>query len=96
MDGLPQIPASLTLHDLRRTCCSLLFALGATLPEAMERIRHRDESTTLRIYAKVAKSRASDVDEAFDALIGNKPGNKMDELAERSGIEPEIPALEAA
>jgi integrase len=72
--GLPPIPEGLTLHDLRRSCCSLLFASGASVPEAMERMRHRDESTTLRVYAKVLRSRDSEVEAALDALIS---GHKL-------------------
>jgi integrase len=74
--GLPTIDERLTLHDLRRSCCSLLFASGASLPEVMERMRHRDESTTLRVYAKVMRSREEAVDTALDALIWQQIGNK--------------------
>jgi integrase len=75
--GLPAIPEGLTLHDLRRSCCSLLFASGAQLPEVMERMRHRDERMTLRVYAKVMRSRAAEVDAALDALLnGNKLATK--------------------
>ena len=74
-DELAPIPEALTLHDLRRSCRSLLFASGAQLPEVMERMRHRDERMTLRVYAKVMRSRASDVDAALDALLTS---NKWD------------------
>jgi len=74
---LPTIPEGLTLHDLRRSCCSLLFASGAQLPEVMERMRHRDERMTLRVYAKVMQSRAAEVDAALDTLLkSNKLATK--------------------
>jgi integrase len=77
--GLPAISEQLTLHDLRRSCCSLLFASGAALPEVMERMRHRDASTTLRVYARVMRSREKSVDAALDALIEQQIGNKSAE-----------------
>jgi integrase len=84
-DELPTIPEGLTLHDLRRSCCSLLFASGAQLPEVMERMRHRDERMTLCVYAKVMQSRASDVDAALDELLAsNKSATKS---AARSEVE---------
>jgi integrase len=90
-DELPGIPEGLTLHDLRRSCCSLLFASGAQLPEVMERMRHRDERMTLRVYAKVMRSRASDVDAALDALLtSNKPATNG--AAKKPGQKKERPA----
>ena len=45
----------------------------------MERMRHRDERMTLRVYAKVMKSRHATVDAALDALITeNKSTTKSD------------------
>jgi integrase len=89
-DELATIPEGLTLHDLRRSCCSLLFASGAQLPEVMDRMRHRDERMTLRVYAKVMRSRASDVDAALDALLSsNKPATNG--IAKRSRAKKERP-----
>jgi integrase len=82
---LPTISEKLTSHDLRRSCCSLLFASGATLPEAMERMRHRDESTTLRVYAKVLRSRESGVDAALDALLADQGDNRVTTQATETG-----------
>jgi hypothetical protein len=88
----PICPALVRWHGYR-SCCSLLFASGAQVPEAMERMRHADERTTLRIYAKVMRSREAEVDAAFDALIGNKSatnGLPVDkgraEIAPRMGL----------
>jgi integrase len=88
--GLPLIAERLTLHDLRRSCCSLLFASGAQLPEVMERMRHRDERTTLRVYAKVMRSREDSVDAALDALISNKSAtNGRHEIEARDAVQME-------
>jgi integrase len=51
--GLQPLPEGLTPRSLRNTFVSLLFALGHELPYVMEQAGHEDESTTLRIYAKV-------------------------------------------
>jgi site-specific recombinase XerD len=48
---LQAIPEHHRTH-LRRSCCSLLFASGAQLPEVMDRMRHRDERMTLRVHAE--------------------------------------------
>jgi integrase len=72
--GLATIPERFTNHDLRRSCATLLFASGASLPEVMERGRWKDERTVMRVYAKVTKSRQAEVDAALDALLtSNKP-----------------------
>ncbi len=39
------------------------------LPEVMERMRHKDERMTLRVYAKVMRSRQSQVDTALDEVL---------------------------
>ncbi len=92
---LPTIAESLTLHDLRRSCCSLLFASGAALPEVMERMRHKDERTTLRIYAKAMRSREGEVDSALDALIGNKPATNGGREPDKSEASPQNPRSNA-
>lgn len=42
-----------TMHDCRATVTSLLFALGASVPEVMAWVGHSDSETTLRVYATV-------------------------------------------
>ncbi len=46
------LPEALTLHSLRRTYASLLFALGRTAPEVMAQLGHTDARLTLRVYAR--------------------------------------------
>jgi integrase len=36
------MPDGLTLHSLRRTCASILFAIGRTAPEVMEQLGHSE------------------------------------------------------
>ena len=53
--GSSPMPERLTPHSMRRTCASLLFALGWTAPEVMEHLGHTDPRLTLRIYARAMK-----------------------------------------
>lgn len=50
-DGLKRI----TVHGLRHTCCSLMFASGATLIQVQAVLGHTDAKTTLNVYTHVAK-----------------------------------------
>ena len=47
--GTSPLPAGLTLHSLRRTYASLLFAIGRTAPEVMSQLGHADARLTLGI-----------------------------------------------
>jgi hypothetical protein len=49
------LPSGLTLHSLRRTYASILFAIGRTAPEVMEQLGHSDARLTLRIYARAMR-----------------------------------------
>jgi integrase len=55
-EGKSPLPAGLTLHGLRHTFVSLLFALGRDVPYVMAQAGHDDEGTTLRIYAKIMRT----------------------------------------
>jgi integrase len=46
----------LTLHSLRRTYASILFAIGRSAPEVMQQLGHSDARLTLRIYARAMAS----------------------------------------
>ncbi len=46
-----------TLHGLRHTHCSLLFAAGADLKQVQIRMGHRDIKTTLNIYTHLTKEK---------------------------------------
>jgi len=58
--GLVALPEGLTLHALRRTFCSVLFALGRDVPYVMAAMGHDDPKVTLGIYAKVMRSSDED------------------------------------
>jgi integrase len=48
----PPLPEGLTLHSLRRTFASLLFALGEAPPYVMAQMGHTTPHLTLAIYAR--------------------------------------------
>jgi integrase len=48
---LPPLPEGLTPHSLRRTFCSVLYALGETPTEVMVEMGHTDPALALRVYA---------------------------------------------
>ena len=52
---LPPLPESLTPHSLRRTFCSLLYAIGEAPPVVMAEMGHTDPALALRIYAQVMR-----------------------------------------
>jgi integrase len=51
-DGLPPLPDKLTPHSLRRTFCSLLYALGEAPPVVMDEMGHTDPGLALKVYAQ--------------------------------------------
>ena len=51
-DGLPPLPDKLTPHSLRRTFCSLLYALGEAPPVVMDEMGHADPGLALKVYAQ--------------------------------------------
>jgi integrase len=55
--GLPQLPAGLTPHAMRRTFASLLFALGESPPYVMHQMGHTTAAFTLALYAKAMDRR---------------------------------------
>lgn len=61
-NGLKRI----TLHGLRHTHCSLLFAAGASLKEVQDRLGHDDIKTTMDIYNHITKAQQEN---AVDKLI---------------------------
>jgi integrase len=49
-DNLPPLPDKLTPHSLRRTFCSLLYALGEDPGVVMDEMGHTDPGLALRVY----------------------------------------------
>ena len=52
---LPPLPDKLTPHSLRRTFCSLLYALGETPPVVMQEMGHTDPALALKVYAQAMR-----------------------------------------
>ena len=53
-EGLPPLP-KLTPHGLRRTFCSLLYALGEDPPIVMNEMGHTDPALALKVYAQAMR-----------------------------------------
>ena len=51
----PPLPAGLTPHSLRRTFCSLLYALGEDPGVVMDEMGHTDEGLALRVYRQAMR-----------------------------------------
>jgi integrase len=66
--GLSPLPRKLTPHSLRRTFCSILYALGESPPVVMQEMGHTHPALALRVYAH-AMRRDEDEKEALRALV---------------------------
>jgi integrase len=66
--GLPPLPAKLTPHSLRRTFCSLLYALGEDPGVVMDEMGHTDPALALRVYRQ-AMRRGEDEKAQMRALV---------------------------
>ena len=62
------LPAGLTLHSLRRTFASLLFAIGETPPYVMAQMGHTTAELTLAVYARQMNRRDGEP-ERLKALV---------------------------
>ncbi len=80
---LPPLPDSLTLHSLRRTFASVLYALGETPPVAMAEMGHTSPALVLRIYAQ-AMRRGEDERARLGALI---EGAQLADIGSRGEID---------
>jgi len=67
-DGLPPLPAKLTPHSLRRTFCSLLYALGEDPGVVMDEMGHTDPGLALRVYRQAMRRDAGEK-AALQALV---------------------------
>jgi integrase len=56
-------------HDLRGTCASLLIDAGASVKDVQKHLGHKDELTTLRLYARVRPGRSKDLAKRLEALL---------------------------
>lgn len=55
----------ITVHGLRHTYCSILFAAGVSIQDVQKRLGHRDIKTTMNIYNHFTEDKRKDVAEAF-------------------------------
>ena len=70
-----ELPA-LTPHSLRRTFCSLLFALGEPHPVVMREMGHTDAKLTLNVYAQVM-DRDEKENERLRALVNGESWGRL-------------------
>jgi integrase len=82
--GLPPLPNKLTPHSLRRTFCSLLYALGEGPRSGHGQMGHADPGLALRVYRQSMR-RGEDEKVALRALI---EGGHWANMGERGDIEP--------
>ncbi len=54
-EGLPPLPGGITPHSLRRTFCSLLYALGEDPGTVMDEMGHTDPELALRVYRQAMR-----------------------------------------
>jgi len=52
---LPPLPEKLTPHSLRRTFCSLLYALGEDPGTVMDEMGHTNPGLALRVYRRAMR-----------------------------------------
>ena len=81
----PPLPEGLTPHSLRRTFCSLLYALGETPPVVMQEMGHTDPALALRVYAQAIRLDESERAELRALVDGFGPS--MDPHGEIEAIE---------
>ncbi|HSZ69173.1 MAG TPA: tyrosine-type recombinase/integrase [Solirubrobacteraceae bacterium] len=65
---LPPLPDKLTPHSLRRTFCSLLYALGEDPGTVMDEMGHTDPALALRVYRQSMR-RGEDEKAQMRALV---------------------------
>lgn len=66
------VARGVTLHSLRRTYASMLFAIDSSAPQVMEQLGHADARLTLRIYARAMSGDVHE-HERLRALVQGEP-----------------------
>lgn len=79
---LPPLPDKLTPHSLRRTFCSLLYALGEDPGTVMDEMGHTDPALALRVYRQSMR-RGEDEKAQMRALV---EGGVWANMGERSEV----------
>ena len=72
----------ITIHDTRRTCGSLLAALGVHPRVAMAILRHSRISLTMEIYTLVPAQETRDALKRLSAELGFPCAGHLDDLAD--------------
>jgi integrase len=80
---LPPLPDKLTPHSLRRTFCSLLYALGEDPGTVMDEMGHTDPALALRVYRQSMR-RGEDEKAQMRALV---EGVVWANMGERGDVE---------
>lgn len=65
------LSSDLTLHDLRKSCVSLLIDNGCSVKEVQKWVGHADSRTTLEIYAKMKESKKVDIANSLGETFRN-------------------------
>jgi len=88
--GLPPLP-KLTPHSLRRTFCSLLYALGEDPGTVMDEMGHTDPALALRIYRQAMRRGTHEKTELRELIEGGEMANsgQRDETAAAAPVETE-------
>jgi len=81
-DGLPPLPGKLTPHSLRRTFCSLLYALGEDPGTVMDEMGHTDPALALRVYRQAMRRGADEKAKLAELVDGGIVANsgQQDEI----------------
>jgi integrase len=87
-DGQAPLPIKLTPHALRRTFCSLLYALGEDPGVVMDEMGHTDEGLALRVYRQ-AMRRGEAEKAQLQALV---EGGVLANSGQRAPIAADAPA----
>jgi integrase len=72
--GLPPLP-KLTPHSLRRTFCSLLYALGEDPGTVMDEMGHTDPALALRVYRQAMRRGEREKAELRELVEGSETAN---------------------
>jgi hypothetical protein len=68
---LAKLNEKLTPHSLRHTHTSLLAEAGVGLQEIMDRLGHKDDSTTKNVYLHVTKPKKKEASQKFSELMSS-------------------------
>ena len=69
--------ASMTVHDLRHTCASLLVHAGANVKAVQRQLGHKSAAMTLDVYADLFDDDLDDLSERMGGLLFSQDVGKM-------------------